>query len=133
LTNNLTYLRLQNNADPDEIEYKLKEYDMTIGSKIWSFHIWPLLDVHFKGIGNRKGESDIRYIYIFSATAVFLMFLACFNYMNLSTSQSATRAKEIGIRKVLSAQISNITWLLSKEFLFLVVIANIIAWPAAPT
>jgi len=53
--------------------------------------------------------------------------------MNLSTSQSATRAKEIGIRKVLSAQISNITWLLSKEFLFLVVIANIIAWPAAPT
>ena len=103
-----TYLRLHDNADPDEIENKLKEYDMAVGSKTWSFHIWPLRDIHFKGIGNRKGESDIRYIYIFSATAVFLIFLACFNYMNLSTARSGIRAKEIGIRKVAGANRSQL-------------------------
>jgi putative ABC transport system permease protein len=110
-----TYLLLHKDADTTVIENKLKKYDMTVGSagKIWSFHIWPLQDIHFKGIGNRKGESDIRYIYIFSAVALFLMFLACFNYMNLSTAQSATRAKEIGVRKVAGASRSQ----LIKQFL----------------
>ncbi len=114
-----TYLRLQDNTDPEEIENKLKAYDATIGSNTWSFHVWPLRDIHFKGIGNRKGESDIRYIYIFSATAIFLMFLACFNYMNLSTSQSATRAKEIGIRKVAGANRRQLViQFLGESFLF---------------
>jgi len=114
-----TYLLLQNNANPDEIETKLREYDQTVGSRTWSFHIWPLQDIHFKGIGNRKGESDIRYIYVFSATAFFLMFLACFNYMNLSTSQSFTRIKEIGIRKVAGANRHQlITQFLGESILF---------------
>jgi putative ABC transport system permease protein len=47
---------------------------------------------------------DIKYVYIFSAIAVFIMILACVNFMNLSTAQSAKRAKEVGIRKVLGSE-----------------------------
>jgi putative ABC transport system permease protein len=47
--------------------------------------------------------SDIKYVYIFSVIALFIIILACVNFMNLSTAQSATRAKEVGIRKVLGS------------------------------
>ena len=43
---------------------------------------------------------SISYIYIFAAVAFFMLFIACINYMNLTTARSARRAKEIGIRKV---------------------------------
>jgi putative ABC transport system permease protein len=43
---------------------------------------------------------SMSYIYIFSAIALFMLIIACINYMNISTARSARRAKEIGIRKV---------------------------------
>jgi putative ABC transport system permease protein len=46
---------------------------------------------------------DIKYIYIFSVIALFIIILACVNFMNLSTAQSAKRAKEVGVRKVLGS------------------------------
>ncbi len=67
----------------------------------------PLKDVHLysASIGNRFfPQSDIKYVYIFSAIALFIIMLACVNFMNLATAQSAKRAKEIGIRKVLGSQ-----------------------------
>lgn len=48
--------------------------------------------------------SDVQYIYIFSAIGVFILLLACVNFMNLSTAQSSVRAKEVGIRKVFGSQ-----------------------------
>mgnify|MGYP000858872915 FL=1 len=47
---------------------------------------------------------NIQYIYIFSAVALFILILACINFMNLSTARSASRAKEVGIRKVLGTE-----------------------------
>ena len=44
--------------------------------------------------------SNIKYIYIFGSIALFIIILACVNFMNLSTARSAKRAKEVGIRKV---------------------------------
>ncbi len=108
-----TYLILPENSDPDEIEEKLRKYDVGTPVDVWGFHIWRLMDIHLKGIGNRPGESDIRYIYVFSATAVFLILLASFNYMNLSTAISFLKAKEIGIRKVAGAN----RYQLIKQFL----------------
>jgi putative ABC transport system permease protein len=67
----------------------------------------PLTDVHLYSadIGNRFfPQSDIKYVYIFSAIALFIILLACVNFMNLATAQSAKRAKEIGIRKVLGSE-----------------------------
>ena len=47
---------------------------------------------------------DIRYIYIFSAIGIFILLIACINFMNLSTAYSSKRSKEVGLRKILGAQ-----------------------------
>lgn len=59
-------------------------------------------DIHLHSRVNREFEpnSDIKYVYIFSAIAVFLLLIVSFNYMNLSTAQAFYRAREVGIRKV---------------------------------
>ena len=69
-----------------------------------------------------------RSFFYFTIIAIFIAYLGLFGLVSFSAER---RTKEIGIRKVLGAQISNITWLVSKEFLLLVFIANIIAWPIA--
>ena len=72
----------------------------------WDLHLQPLTAVHLYSadIGTRYIEQgDIKYVYIFGAIALFIMLLACVNFMNLSTAQSAKRAKEVGIRKVLGS------------------------------
>ena len=72
----------------------------------WDFHLQPFSQVHLHSanIGtNYTTLGDIKYVYIFSAIALFIIILACVNFMNLSTAQSAIRAKEVGIRKVLGS------------------------------
>jgi putative ABC transport system permease protein len=68
---------------------------------------------------------------IFNTFALLAVIVACLGLLALSSFMAAQRTKEIGIRKVMGASISNITFSLSKNFLALVVIANIIAWPVA--
>jgi len=53
------------------------------------------------GYGHPTG--NIKYIYMFSSIAIFILLIACINFMNLSTARSANRAKEIGVRKVVGA------------------------------
>lgn len=72
----------------------------------WNFVFQPLSDVYLGSadIGNRLGPVGNRtYLTIFSIVAVFILLIACVNFMNLSTARSATRAKEIGVRKVLGS------------------------------
>jgi putative ABC transport system permease protein len=66
----------------------------------------PLLDIHLNSNTMVEFESngDIRYIYIFSAIALFILFLAIINFINLATARSADRVREAGIRKVLGSQ-----------------------------
>ncbi|HEM48860.1 MAG TPA: FtsX-like permease family protein, partial [Caldithrix sp.] len=69
--------------------------------------------------------------HIISTFAMLAIIIACLGLLALSSFIVAQRTKEIGVRKVLGASISNITFNLSKNFLMLVVLANIIAWPVA--
>lgn len=68
----------------------------------------PLRNIHFHSAplefdrNSRKGERT--YIYIFSAIALFVLLIACINYMNLATARSMKRAREIGMRKVVGAR-----------------------------
>jgi putative ABC transport system permease protein len=66
----------------------------------------PLLDIHLHSNATVEFEAngDIRYVYIFSAVALFILFLAIINFINLATARSADRAREVGIRKVMGSQ-----------------------------
>ncbi|MFD0750984.1 ABC transporter permease [Mucilaginibacter calamicampi] len=65
----------------------------------------PLTQIHFNStIKESLGEpGNITIIYIFSAIALFILLIACVNFMNLSTAQSSSRAREVGVRKVLGS------------------------------
>lgn len=69
------------------------------------YGVQPILDIHLHSkIADEAEEGgDISYIYIFSAVAAFMILIACINYMNLATARSASRAKEVGLRKVMGS------------------------------
>jgi putative ABC transport system permease protein len=75
------------------------------GNKL-EYSLMPLTDIHLKS--DRYPEigvnGSIQYVYIFSAVALFLLLIACINFMNLSTARSSNRAKEVGIRKVMGTK-----------------------------
>ncbi len=98
----------------------------------------PLLDIHLRSTNQyelSKGGS-IEYVYIFSVIAVFILLIACVNFMNLSTARSSKRAKEVGVRKVLgSARKYLIAQFLTESFLVTLVstiIALVLVWLLLP-
>lgn len=66
------------------------------------YHMMPLTDIHLHSNKSYEMEAngDVTHVYIFSVIALFILIIACVNFMNLSTARSANRAKEVGIRKV---------------------------------
>ncbi len=72
---------------------------------LWEYTLMPLTDIHLHSdlTAELGPNSDITYIYLFSAVALFILSIACINFMNLSTARSANRAKEVGVRKVMGS------------------------------
>ncbi len=91
----------------------------------YEFEIQPLTSIHLNSHLDYELEpnSDIKYIYIFSIIALFILLIACINFMNLSTARSALRSKEVGIRKVLGSNKSQ----LIKQFLAESILMSFIA------
>jgi putative ABC transport system permease protein len=73
---------------------------------VYGHFIYPLTDSHLYSTlrDNPEPNGDIRYVYAFSFIGLFILCIACINFMNLSTAQSAGRAKEVGLRKTLGSQ-----------------------------
>ncbi|MGC4035906.1 MAG: ABC transporter permease [Chitinophagaceae bacterium] len=76
--------------------------DMTKGGNHFLYPVMPLTDIHLHSNKSYEFEANgnVSYVYIFSVIAIFILLIACVNFMNLSTARSANRAKEVGIRKV---------------------------------
>ncbi len=74
-----------------------------------------------------EANSDIAYIYIFSAVAIFVLLIACINFMNLSTARSTNRAREVGMRKVFGAYKSNLVTQFLGESMILSILGMVIA------
>jgi predicted permease len=112
--------------------YRIAE---TIGfiKKTWQT-IYPqiLFDYHFlEEDYDRLYRAEERMGTLLNYFAVLAVFVACLGLFGLASFATEQRTKEIGIRKVLGASVSRIVLLLSKDFLKLVIIANILAWPVA--
>ena len=80
---------------------------------------------------SRNYENENRSYSLFRIFAIIALLVACLGLFGLTVYAAEIRVKEIGIRKVLGASIPNITVLMSREFILWVIIANLIAWPAA--
>lgn len=124
-TNYPTYVKLRPGTNAQELEKKLsgvvKKYllphwlgsgrsDAKEKEKSTRFELQPVLDIYLRSSNDEDtlNHGDIRFIWLFGAVAVFVLILACINFINLSTAKSANRAKEVGLRKVVGSVRSNI-------------------------
>ncbi len=76
----------------------------------FDYFLTPITRIHLHSsrFPELEVNGNIQYVYIFSAVALFLLFIACINFMNLATARSATRAREVGVRKVLGTARGNL-------------------------
>ncbi len=94
-----------------------------------ALHLWKVTDIHLHSHLDSEIEanSDIVYVYIFSAIAFFILLIACINFMNLSTARSSVRAREVGMRKVVGAHRMHLIRQFLSESILLAFIALLIA------
>ncbi len=98
----------------------------------------PLTDIHlYSDFDYDLGPSgDVRYVYIFGAIALFMLLIACINFMNLSTAGASKRAREVGIRKVMGSEKSTLVGQFLLESIMLTAVALVLAvglvWIALP-
>ena len=89
-------------------------------------------DYYFYGDSlNKQYFSEIRLGTVFKYFSFLSILIACLGLFGLVSISAEQRTKEIGIRKALGASTSNVALILSKDFLILVIVSNVIAWPTA--
>ena len=126
LTNNPLYLSVKIKAGsiPSSLDYMQKTWKQFTNEYPFDYFFLDEQLNHFY-------SSDERLLYVLNIFAALAIFIACIGLFGLSIYTARQRTKEIGIRKVLGASVTQLTMLLSEEFILLVVIAIIIATPLA--
>ncbi len=126
--NHYVYIQLDGGSEWKDMEAKLtalvnKKVERllkSIGAEL-SVYLQPLKQIHLHSQLDQELEAngDINYVYLFSAVSIFILLIACINFINLTTARSTVRAKEIGARKVSGAQRKElILQFLGESFLF---------------
>lgn len=96
-----------------------------------TFRMLPLRQIHFYPDGQTdKAQSNIMHLYIFGIVALFVLFIACINYMNLTTARFASRSKEIAVRKVSGAMRGSLITQFLTEALLITIIGLLAALAA---
>jgi putative ABC transport system permease protein len=121
-----TYIKLKPSTTIATVDPKIQalyKKNQAEGTNI--FYTQPLVSIHLNSSLKWELEpnSDKLYVYVFSIIALFVILIACINYINLTTARSSLRTKEIGVRKVTGAVRS----LLVKQFLLESVFTSLIA------
>ena len=96
-----TYVLLPKNADPSTVQEKIAgTVKRHFTESPYTLYLEPVTRIH---LYNFTGGGLITYVYIFSIIGVFILCIACINFMNLSTARSMERAREVGMRKVVGS------------------------------
>ena len=121
-----TYAKLHKGIESDELERGLrhlvlqylmpqvvqymnfpeKNYTEDNIDETFKFFLQPVTDIHLKSNirSELKPNGNIQYIYVFTIISIFIILIACINFMNLATARSSHRAREVGMRKTLGAR-----------------------------
>ena len=107
-----SYLLLHDNAPAKNLESKFPAFvnkyivNNPRADGKQDIYLQPLTDIHLHSdmTGELSTNGDITYVYLFASVAIFILLIACFNFTNLSTARSLSRAKEVGMRKVVGAE-----------------------------
>ena len=151
-----TYLRLKQGASREGLEAKFpKMIDTYVMPQVQQFfnadreqmaqsgnslryYLQPVKDIHLGGtkMGDLEPLGDIRYVWVFGIVAIFILLIACINFVNLSTARSAGRAREVGVRKAIGSSRRDLVLQFMTESILVSIISLVagvlLAWALLP-
>ncbi|HTE12415.1 MAG TPA: ABC transporter permease, partial [Chitinophagaceae bacterium] len=134
----MAFVKLAKGTTPETINKRFADFVKTHvkfdkpGNKL-TMYLQPITSIHFTGAFHRGDDRDdfrkayLPALYALMGVALFILVIAIVNFINLSTAQSAQRAKEVGVRKVLGSSRNNIRWQFLTETFVLTLFATVVA------
>lgn len=135
-----TYVLLRESVGKEAVEQKLPAFldqflaslaePGTAASESVSMVLQPLTDIHLHSSLEKeyRANGDIRYVYLFGIVAIFVLLIACANFINLTTARAGDRMREIGIRKTLGSGRRQLAFQFLSESVLLSLTALLLAW-----
>ena len=125
-----TYVKVSDPALIPPLQETLRTHQRQQTSHTSTFTFFPVADIHLHSDNERElfANGDIRRVYLFLVIGVFLLVIACINFVSLATARSADRAREVGVRKVLGANRSQLIRQFFTEALLLTLAAMLLAF-----
>jgi putative ABC transport system permease protein len=128
------YFLLTQGTNPKALQAKFPSFlekrngtEMKKSQMLATLFLEPLKDVYLRSTRNGSNKGNINNVYIFSIVAIFILLIACINFVNLTTARASERAKEVGIRKVVGAAKRQLAGQFIGESIIICLIAFVLA------
>lgn len=126
-----TYVKLVQGIDPKALEEEIQSIANQLESPGWDYEYFlqSVPDIHLRSklIGELKPAGDPTNLLILSVIGSFVFFIACFNFVNLSTARSIQRATEVGVRKVVGATRAQLVRQFTGEAVLVILVSLVVA------